>query len=416
MIYSSLKKLAPYLYEITFDALPSQGSASPVIGGCSSYVTNGKLFRNFDWNYNEQASFHVICKGFEGMGAIEGLTDSELDEELLGRLPYNLSDGKNKYGIMVTEHVLYNDWQWAGSGSRNMAEIPYLILSGIKSVNELPQKLGGILSDLYIPAALADSEYLLQFMVTDGEKTYAIMPPENSSGAYEIVDISANPKMANFRWVNKPQVHRAELQTRPNGVERWNAMPTKLENLRFTRAYEAPVWLSEFIGINGTTKDTTDAELLTIYEQAHELYRHRTRNGETWQTVHSVVYSANGMEELFIQEDWKHNHAAPKPKPEPDITRMLLPDIKRDLEITWNDFGTDRKIENYIRDGMMYLNEKYGERADYLSPGIPRTLLFEYVRYRRDNALDVFENNYTSMILAMQNKRAVSKFEAVEIT
>lgn len=412
MIYSSLKKLAPYLYEITFDALPSQGSASPVIGGCSSYVKNGKLFRNFDWNYNEQASFHVICNEFEGMGAIEGLTDSELDEELLGRLPYNLSDGKNKYGIMVTEHVLYNDWQWAGSGSRNMAEIPYIILSEIKSMDELQQKLGGILNDLYIPAALADSEYLLQFLVTDGETTYAILPPENSSGAYEIVDISENPKMANFRWVNKPQVHRTELQTRPNGVERWNAMPTELENIRFTRAYEAPVWLSEFIGINGTTKATTDAELLTIYEQAHELYQHRTRNGETWQTVHSVVYSANGMEELFIQEDWKNNHAAPKP----DITEMLLTDIKIDIDITWDDLGTKRKIKNYIRDGMMYLNEKYGERADYLRPGIPRTLLFEYVRYRRDNALDVFENNYTSMILAMQNNRAVSKIEVVEIT
>ena len=37
-------------------------------------------------------------------------------------------------------------------------------------------------------------------------------------------------------------------------------------------------------------------------------------------------------------------------------------------------------------------------------------LLMEYVRYARDSALDVYENNYTNMILSMQNERAVARY------
>lgn len=92
------------------------------------------------------------------------------------------------------------------------------------------------------------------------------------------------------------------------------------------------------------------------------------------------------------------------------IPDALLADIKAELGITWEDDVTERKVGNYIRSGMTYLNGKLGEPADYEADGYPRTLLFEYVRYARDGALDVFENNYLSMILAMQNKRAVKRY------
>lgn len=89
---------------------------------------------------------------------------------------------------------------------------------------------------------------------------------------------------------------------------------------------------------------------------------------------------------------------------------VLVTDIKRHLNITWNSDDTDSKIEDYTRMGIAYLNDKRGAPADYSEPGTPRTLLFEYVRYIRDNALDVFENNYRSQILAMQNNRAVNGY------
>lgn len=93
----------------------------------------------------------------------------------------------------------------------------------------------------------------------------------------------------------------------------------------------------------------------------------------------------------------------------------LLSDIENYLNITWSDEETDKKISGLIASGMVYLNGKYGESADYTQDGWPRTLIMEYVRYARDSALDVFENNYQAQLLGMQNERLVSAY-AVEST
>lgn len=88
----------------------------------------------------------------------------------------------------------------------------------------------------------------------------------------------------------------------------------------------------------------------------------------------------------------------------------LLSDVKNYLNITWDDDATDKKVSGLIASGMIYLNAKYGEDADYTADGMPRTLLMEYVRYARDSALDVFENNYQALLLGMKNGRLVSAY------
>ena len=92
------------------------------------------------------------------------------------------------------------------------------------------------------------------------------------------------------------------------------------------------------------------------------------------------------------------------------VSDTLLADVNNYLDNTWKDEARDKKILGFIRSGMVYLDGKLGEEADYESDGDPRTLLFEYVRYARDGAMDLFETNYKSMILAMQNKRAVKAY------
>lgn len=92
------------------------------------------------------------------------------------------------------------------------------------------------------------------------------------------------------------------------------------------------------------------------------------------------------------------------------IPAELLSDVKNHVDVTWDDDATDKKYRELISQGMVYLNGKYGSTADYETPGLPRTLLMEYVRYARDSALDVFENNYMSMILAMQHERQVTAY------
>lgn len=92
------------------------------------------------------------------------------------------------------------------------------------------------------------------------------------------------------------------------------------------------------------------------------------------------------------------------------IDPALLDDIKLYLDVTWEDNATDRKLTGLIADGIAYLDDKLGEPGDYESPGYPRQLLKEYVRYARDAALDVFENNYLSLLLAMQHERMVGAY------
>lgn len=97
-----------------------------------------------------------------------------------------------------------------------------------------------------------------------------------------------------------------------------------------------------------------------------------------------------------------------------DVTAALLADVKNYLNITWDDEATDEKVRGLIASATVYLDNKGGGTLDYESDGLPHTLMMEYVRYMRDEALDVFENNYTCMILAMQNERLVSNVENTE--
>ena len=98
--------------------------------------------------------------------------------------------------------------------------------------------------------------------------------------------------------------------------------------------------------------------------------------------------------------------------PRVKVDDALLTDVKAYLDITWEDDVTNRKIRNFITQGMFFINDKLGAEGDYLHDGFPRTLIFEYARYARDGALDVFEPNYRSMILAMQNDKKVKDHAA----
>ena len=92
----------------------------------------------------------------------------------------------------------------------------------------------------------------------------------------------------------------------------------------------------------------------------------------------------------------------------------LLAAVKTYLQITWTDTETDARLTELIRAGGTYLDSKLGETGDYTVPGLYRTLLFEFVRYARDGALDVFENNYRPLILAMGHERMVDAYADTE--
>ncbi len=313
--FLSCERLGAYLYKITFDSIPDYVPADNfAIGACSTFVRDGKMHRSFDLTYDEGAEFWVKTKDFEGIARIDGVDDGNLNFDLLGQTPYCLADGVNTSGIMVSEHVLYNDFGFAGTGdkSNDMTLLPYTILTKAKSINDLNTnaEISDFLANMNIPPALAEKGYTLHWLVSDGSITFNITPKADGS-AYELVDISTLPKITNFKWLNKANLRRndSDIQTHPTGVERWNEIGanTTLADLRFTKCYESTARLSEFIGESGTTKDSTDAELEAIYDIAHQQYLTRTRNGATWQSVHAAIYGASGIESLFVQENYEHD-------------------------------------------------------------------------------------------------------------
>lgn len=91
-----------------------------------------------------------------------------------------------------------------------------------------------------------------------------------------------------------------------------------------------------------------------------------------------------------------------------DVPVQLLADVENYCNVTWQDDATGEFYRNMIAQVAAYLDSKWRQPADYTADGLPRALLFDGVRYMRDSAFDVFENNYQSLILAAQHERLVS--------
>ena len=92
------------------------------------------------------------------------------------------------------------------------------------------------------------------------------------------------------------------------------------------------------------------------------------------------------------------------------VDPKLLEAIKADQGVTWSDAMTDSRFHTHIPNGMAYLDEQLGIAGDYSAPGDARELLFEYVRYARAGALDVFEHNFRHAILRAQNRRRIARY------
>ena len=92
-----------------------------------------------------------------------------------------------------------------------------------------------------------------------------------------------------------------------------------------------------------------------------------------------------------------------------EALERLTADVKNNLDITWEDPATNQKVAGWTQAGINYLNGKAGQELDYLFGGEDWTLLMEYTRYARDASLDVFENNYRSLILALQHDKMLER-------
>lgn len=92
------------------------------------------------------------------------------------------------------------------------------------------------------------------------------------------------------------------------------------------------------------------------------------------------------------------------------VSEKLLQTVKDSLGISWEDEMGERRLVTIIENGQAYISDKIGDAVDFEQPGYAKTLLLEYARYARDEALDVFENNYLALLLAARDERQVRDF------
>lgn len=80
--------------------------------------------------------------------------------------------------------------------------------------------------------------------------------------------------------------------------------------------------------------------------------------------------------------------------------QAILPKVKDNLKISWEDEQTNSELLDYIESARKYLLNLSGVELAFEEGSREIELLVERVRYRFNNALDDFEKNFASEIAA----------------
>ncbi len=86
----------------------------------------------------------------------------------------------------------------------------------------------------------------------------------------------------------------------------------------------------------------------------------------------------------------------------------LIDDALDYLQITWEDKTLQRKLEGGLARGKTLLTEYAGAPLDFERPGTPQALLFDYLRYVRSDATEMFEINYQRDLMRLRNLYGVN--------
>ena len=82
----------------------------------------------------------------------------------------------------------------------------------------------------------------------------------------------------------------------------------------------------------------------------------------------------------------------------------FLKEVKRDLQITWEDEDTERVLSSYIKTGVEVLQNDVGTSIDFDKDDIARGLLRTYVRYAWNKSEEFFIENNLEMLLKLEVK------------
>lgn len=91
----------------------------------------------------------------------------------------------------------------------------------------------------------------------------------------------------------------------------------------------------------------------------------------------------------------------------------MLSDLKEYLNISYDDAATDAVLMSAIERGKSVLDGYAGAPQNYESEGLPRQLLFDYCRYVRSHAAEMFEPNFRHDLIML---REMTEIETLKDT
>lgn len=90
-------------------------------------------------------------------------------------------------------------------------------------------------------------------------------------------------------------------------------------------------------------------------------------------------------------------------------TDKLLEGILNELDITYHDEATEKKIAALMKRGKDYLADKYGLEIDFEKDGQAMELLVSYCRYGRSNAIEQFRHDFSPELTALALRGAMER-------
>lgn len=92
----------------------------------------------------------------------------------------------------------------------------------------------------------------------------------------------------------------------------------------------------------------------------------------------------------------------------------LIEQVKRKLNITWDDDDTNARINEIIESAIPDLKHKLGivdDNFDFSKPGAENTLFKAYCLYEWNHVIDEFDDNYANTIAQLQAKHQVANYK-----
>ena len=361
----NLQKLKDYLYYIEFTdwdynkAIEHFKNSYPSSGYCSS-VRNGSFYgRNFDWFYDESASFVVRSKATKGRHASVGiaggsplLTKTLVEagewDDYFEMIPFITVDGINDAGVVCNTNVVPTGDKGHTTGTNPSAEKTLCTLMIVRFVLDYADSAADAINKIQninwyaLSGEGAIKAQELHCMIAESASTEVVEFVDNSVKVFSDVDdeyqsIPNNvPIMTNFYYdgwngniVTGFDVEGGispedtTLTAHAEGTERYeivrerydtldsrDSMLQMMKGIWYTHAFDResdPFWYSELVGYTDKYGDLTiydnATEFSGIKEDVIDMFENRTRDGKTWQTVHtSIIDIDNKTLTVYAQE------------------------------------------------------------------------------------------------------------------